>query len=102
MSTFSQNSDPKAADQNYETIFGQLAKIFAEQLYVDLSGITPQSRLLEDLDATDIDVVEIIMAIEERFDVEIPDELLNLQDDSSFEGLRTVDDFVRLIENRLY
>ena len=48
--------------------------IIAEQLGVELSAVTPAASFTEDLGADSLDAVELIMAIEEAFDIEIPDE----------------------------
>ena len=55
-------------------IFEKLKKIIAEQLDVDEGDITMESSFQEDLDADSLDVVELIMAIEDEFDLEIDDE----------------------------
>jgi acyl carrier protein len=48
--------------------------IIAEQLGVELDSVTPGASFTEDLGADSLDAVELIMAIEEAFDIEIPDE----------------------------
>jgi acyl carrier protein len=48
--------------------------IIAEQLGVEAGSVTPTSSFTEDLGADSLDAVELIMAIEEAFDIEIPDE----------------------------
>lgn len=53
----------------------KVRKILAEQLEVDPHYITPQASLAYDLGADSLDSVELVMALEEEFDVEIPDEL---------------------------
>lgn len=55
-------------------VFEKLKKIIAEQLEVEESEITLESSFQDDLDADSLDVVELIMAIEDEFDLEIPDE----------------------------
>lgn len=55
-------------------VFEKLKKIIAEQLDVDEDDITMESSFQEDLDADSLDVVELIMAIEDEFDLEIDDE----------------------------
>lgn len=55
-------------------VFEKLKKIIAEQLEVKESEITLESSFQDDLDADSLDVVELIMAIEDEFDLEIPDE----------------------------
>lgn len=52
----------------------KLVKIIAEQLGVDAAECKPEARLLDDLGADSLDVVELIMAVEEEFSIEIPDE----------------------------
>ena len=73
--------------------FNRVKKIIAEQLGVsDMKSITLSTSLSDDLDADSLDAVEIIMAIEDEFDLEIPDE--------EAEGLRTIKDIVEYIENK--
>jgi len=52
----------------------KLKQIIAEQLGVDIAKVTPDASFTEDLGADSLDAVELIMAIEEAFDIEIPDE----------------------------
>jgi acyl carrier protein len=52
----------------------KVRNILAEQLGVDLAEVTPDARILDDLGADSLDVVEMVMSIEEAFDIEIPDE----------------------------
>ena len=55
-------------------IFEKIRDIIAEQLGVDPGEVTPESRFIDDLGADSLDIVELIMALEEEFDMEIPDE----------------------------
>lgn len=55
-------------------IFEKVRDIIAEQLDVDKESITPETNLLKDLEADSLDAVEIIMAIEDEFGIEVPDE----------------------------
>jgi len=48
--------------------------LVSEQLGVDQSEMTPGAKILDDLGADSLDVVELVMALEEAFDIEIPDE----------------------------
>lgn len=57
-----------------EEIFEKVKKIVSEQLSVDPSEVTPQASFASDLGADSLDVVELVMALEESFDIEIPDE----------------------------
>ncbi len=54
--------------------FEKVRDIIAEQLDVDKEQITPETNLMKDLEADSLDAVEIIMAIEDEFGIEIPDE----------------------------
>lgn len=57
-----------------EEIFERVKKIVAEQLEVDAADVTPQANFANDLNADSLDTVELVMALEEEFDIEIPDE----------------------------
>jgi len=67
--------------------------LLAEQLGLDESGITSEAHILEDLGADSLDVVELVMALEEAFDIEIPD--------SHADSIRTVGDVESYVEKRL-
>ena len=55
-------------------VLEKIKKIFADGLNMREDEIQPQSNLYEDLDADSLDVIEIILALEAEFDVDIPDE----------------------------
>jgi acyl carrier protein len=55
-------------------VFDRVKAIVVEQLGVEGDQVTPQSKFVEDLGADSLDVVELVMALEEEFDLEIPDE----------------------------
>ena len=55
-------------------VFERIRDIIAEQLDVDKNSITPETNLMKDLEADSLDAVEIIMAIEDEYGIEIPDE----------------------------
>jgi acyl carrier protein len=66
-------------------IFQRVKKVVVEQLGIDeTKEIKPESTFIEDLGADSLDLVELVMAFEEEFDVEIPDEaaekILSIQD----------------------
>ncbi|SNR97328.1 acyl carrier protein [Anaerovirgula multivorans] len=70
--------------------FNRVREIVGEQLGVsDVEAITPATSLIEDLDADSLDAVEIIMAIEDEFSVEIPDE--------EAEGFKNIGDIVEYV-----
>jgi acyl carrier protein len=52
----------------------KVKKIVVEQLGVDAAEVTPQAHFVNDLGADSLDTVELVMALEEAFDTEIPDE----------------------------
>ena len=57
-----------------EEIFERVRDIIVEQLGVDKETVTTESSFIDDLGADSLDIVELIMALEEEFDTEIPDE----------------------------
>jgi acyl carrier protein len=74
-----------------DTLEQQVRSIVAEQLGVDLAEVTADASILDDLGADSLDVVEMVMALEEAFDVEVPDE--------DVEQLKTVADVERYVGN---
>ena len=73
--------------------FEKLQSIIAEVLNVDPDEISPESTFLDDLGADSLDVFQIIMGIEEEFDIEIPPE--------KAEKITTVEEAVELIKGAL-
>ena len=71
----------------------EVRESIAEQLNIPVEQITADSLLIEDLQADSLDIVELIMGLEERYDIEIPDEDLP--------SLRTVGSIVSYIESKL-
>ena len=67
----------------------KVRNIVAEQLGVDVGEVTPDARILDDLGADSLDVVEMVMSLEEAFDIEVPDQ--------DVEELRTVADVERYV-----
>ncbi|MGQ0696248.1 MAG: acyl carrier protein [Nitrospiraceae bacterium] len=56
------------------TVDERVKKIIAEQLGVEEDEVTPEASFVEDLGADSLDTVELVMALEEEFAIEIPDE----------------------------
>jgi len=74
-------------------VFKKVVEIIAEQLEVDnVDDITPKTSLMGDLEADSLDAVEVIMALEDEFDVEIPDE--------DAEGFKNIGDIAKYIEEK--
>jgi acyl carrier protein len=73
------------------TIEAKVKAIIADQLGVGEDEIKRESAFIEDLGADSLDIVELVMAMEEEFEVEIPDE--------QAENIKTVGDAVSYIEN---
>ncbi|WP_072620572.1 acyl carrier protein [Spirulina major] len=58
-----------------EEIFSRVIKVVVEQLEVDRDAVRSESKFTDDLGADSLDTVELVMALEEEFDVEIPDDV---------------------------
>ncbi|MGQ4647484.1 acyl carrier protein [Lyngbya aestuarii] len=76
-----------------QEIFEKVKKIVVEQLEVSAEDVTPQSNFANDLNADSLDTVELVMALEEEFDIEIPDE--------AAEQIATVQAAVDYISNKV-
>ncbi len=57
-----------------DSTFEKVKKIVTEQLEVKEEQVTPEANFADDLGADSLDTVELVMALEEEFDIEIPDE----------------------------
>ncbi|MEM9542506.1 MAG: acyl carrier protein [Cyanobacteria bacterium P01_E01_bin.42] len=57
-----------------DSTFEKVKNIIVEQLEADAAAIKPESTFAEDLGADSLDIVELVMALEEEFDIEIPDD----------------------------
>ncbi len=72
------------------TLFDEIKEVIVEQLNVAEDEVKPEAKFVEDLGADSLDVVEMIMALEEKFEIEIPD--------SEAEKIQTVQDVINYIE----
>jgi len=72
-------------------LFDEVKEVVVEQLNVNPDEVKEESKFVEDLGADSLDVVELVMALEEKFDIEIPDE--------DAEKIATVTDAIKFIEN---
>ena len=77
-----------------QLIFEKLAKLISEQFGIDADEITPETAFVEDLNADSLDLVELMMSIEDEFDLEE-------MTDTSIEDFQTVGDVVSFIKNRI-
>ena len=76
------------SDQSTEE---KIKKIIVEQLGVNEDQVTPEAKFIEDLGADSLDTVELVMAFEEEFGIEVPDE--------EAEKLTSVADVISYVEN---
>ena len=74
-------------------VYDKIKEIIAEQLGVEEDVITVDTNLMKDLEADSLDAVEIIMAIEDEYDIEVPDE--------DAEKFQTVTDIVKYVEDNM-
>jgi acyl carrier protein len=70
----------------------KIKKIIEEQLGVEGDRVKPEASFIDDLGADSLDIVELVMAMEEEFDLEIPDE--------DAEKLRTVNDVTKYLQSK--
>lgn len=75
-----------------EEITKRIKEIICEQLGVALEEVNPQASFIDDLGADSLDIVELIMALEEEYDLEIPDE--------EAEKLTTVDSVIQYVQSK--
>ncbi|MCI8501500.1 MAG: acyl carrier protein [Oscillospiraceae bacterium] len=74
-------------------VFEKVKGILADQLDVEEEKVTMEASITEDLGADSLDVVDLVMSLEEEFDVEIPDDQV--------ENIKTVGDIVKYIEEKV-
>jgi acyl carrier protein len=80
-------------EEKMADIEAKVKEIIVEQLGVDENQITKESSFIDDLGADSLDTVELVMAFEEKFDIEIPDE--------DAEKMRTVGDAIDYLNKKL-
>jgi acyl carrier protein len=73
-------------------LIDDIKEVVVEQLSVNPDEVKPEAKFVEDLGADSLDVVELVMALEEKFDIEIPDD--------EAEKIGTVQDVLTYIENK--
>ncbi len=74
-------------------VFEKLRAIICDQLELDEDAVTMDSNILEDLGADSLDVVDLIMSLEDEFNIEIPDE--------EIENIKTIGDVCKYIEENI-
>ncbi len=91
--TKNQQNNNKAFNTNDTNLFETIRAVIAEQLNIDASQVTPEAKFVKDLGVDSLDILELIMALEERFGIEISDE--------QAEKIVNVGDVMRYIEKQL-
>ena len=76
-----------------QEIFDRVQKVIVEQLGVDENAVTPEASFIDDFNADSLDLVELVMAFEQEFDVSISEE--------EAERVRTVADAVRMLSEKV-
>jgi len=76
-----------------QELFARFRKCAVEVLSVDADKVVPEAKFGDDLDADSLDLVELVMALEEAFDIEVPEEEL--------EGIETVGQAFELVKGKL-
>ncbi len=71
-------------------VFEKIREILCQQLDVEEDAVTMESSIMEDLNADSLDVVDLLMTMEDEFDIEVPDE--------DVEKMKTVGDLVKYVE----
>lgn len=71
----------------------RVRSLVADQLGVDIAEVIPGANILDDLGADSLDVVELVMSLEDAFDIEVPDEVV--------EGMRTIGDIERYVVSQV-
>lgn len=74
-------------------VFEKVKNILIDQLDVEEEKVTPEASITDDLGADSLDIVDLVMSLEEEFDLEIPDDQV--------ENIKTVGDIVKYIEDNI-
>ncbi|MBO5321870.1 MAG: acyl carrier protein [Clostridia bacterium] len=74
-------------------VFEKVKQMLAEQLDADVDSLTMETNIAKDLDADSLDVVELLMTIEDEFNIEIPDE--------EIENIRTIGELTEYIQENM-
>ena len=79
-------------EKNMSEVQDQVKKIVIDHLGIDESKVTPEAKFIDDLGADSLDTVELVMAFEEKFGIEIPDD--------AAETIQTVQNAIDYIESK--
>ncbi|MDR2655023.1 MAG: acyl carrier protein [Oscillospiraceae bacterium] len=74
-------------------VFEKVRQVVCDQLDLEEDQVILESSVIDDLGADSLDIVDLIMSLEEEFDVEIPEE--------EVDNIKTVGDIVKFIENKI-
>ena len=80
-------------DVSGDELRDRIRNLVADQLGVDIAEVAPTATILDDLGADSLDVVELVMILEEAFDIEVPDDAV--------EEMRTIGDIQRFVESHV-
>ena len=92
MKCFVRNYNSNFIWRIHKMVFDKVKELISEQLDVKADDITEASNIQDDLGADSLDVVDLVMALEDEFDVEIPEDQV--------ENIKTVGDIVKFIEDK--
>ena len=76
-----------------EAVVQKVNAIIGDRLGVDTGSLVPEANLLDDLGADSLDVVELVLALEEEFEIEVPDDHVD--------GIRTISDIVEYLHTHV-
>ena len=75
------------------SVIEKVTQIIVDQLGINAAEVVPEAKFIDDLGADSLDIVEFLMALEDQYGIEVPDE--------DAEGLQTVADLIRYIEQHM-
>ena len=79
--------------QRKQELLAKIIPVFEKILEIDKDKIKPESKIIEDLGADSLETLELVMALEEEFNIEIPDE--------DAEKMKTIDDVIIYLDKKL-
>ena len=79
----------------------RVKEIIVEQLGVNADQVTPEAKFIEELEADSLDIVELVMALEEEFDIQIPDEAVESNGAKGWADAVTAQRFAEIVAEQL-